>query len=107
VTIDPSTYARITMVNDRTTSTFVQAAVFEITTPDATTVKSTLVIDALAIDPTALVVPADVFVAGHTYVIQAITHQGGWPMAATGDFETQAPPYYIGYSYSGVFTVTP
>ena len=65
-----------------------------------------LVIDATAVDPAALVFPPDVFVVGHTYFIEAITHQGGWPNAATGDFQTQAPPFYVGYNYSGVFTVS-
>jgi hypothetical protein len=107
VSVDPSKYVHISMLNDRTTNTFVQAALFEVLTPDATTVTTKLVIDATAVDPTALVFPPDVFVAGHTYFIEAIAHQGGWPNAATGDFQTQAPPFYVGYNYSGVFTVSP
>jgi hypothetical protein len=107
VSVDPSKYVHITMVNDRTTNTFVQAALFEVLTPDAMTLTTKLVIDATAVDPTALVLPPDVFVVGHTYFIEAITHQGGFPNAATGDFQTQAPPFYVGYNYSGVFTVTP
>ncbi|MEO8840684.1 MAG: hypothetical protein ABI591_07985 [Kofleriaceae bacterium] len=106
VYVDPAKYVHITMVNDRTTNTFVQAELFEVLTPDAMTVTTKLVLDALAVDPTALVMPPDVFVAGHTYFIQAITRQGGWPNAATGDFQTQAPPFYVGYNYSGVFTVS-
>jgi len=106
VVVDPTKYVHISMVNDRTANTFVQIALYEVLTPDATTATTKLVIDALAVDPTALVLPPDVFVAGHTYVIEAITHQGGWPNTATGDFQTQAPPFYVGYSYSGVFTVS-
>jgi hypothetical protein len=106
VTVDPTKYVHITMVNDRTANTFVEVALFEVLTPDATTVTTKLVIDALAVDPTALVLPPDVFVAGHTYFIEASAHQGGFPNAATGDFQTQAPPFYVGYSFSGVFTVT-
>lgn len=107
VDVDPSKYVHITMVNDRTTNTFVQAELFEVLTPDPMTLTTKLVIDALAVDPTQLVLPPDVFVAGHTYFIQAVTRQGGWPNIASGDFQTQAPPFYVGYNYSGVFTVLP
>jgi hypothetical protein len=104
ITIDRSKYVHFTMVNDRDNSTFLQIALYDLTS-DGVTVTQTLVIDALAIYPTQLVLPPDVFVMGHTYVVEALTHQSGWPNAATGDFSTQALPFYIGYAYSGTFTV--
>jgi hypothetical protein len=104
ITIDRSKYVHFTMVNDRDNSTFLQIALYDLTS-DGVTVTQTLVIDALAIDPTQLVLPPDAFVMGHTYVVEALTHQSGWPNAATGDFSTQALPFYIGYAYSGTFTV--
>ncbi len=107
VTIDPTAYVPVSMIADRTANTFVQIAVFEITTPDATTVKTAQVIEVASNDPGKLVLPPDVFVVGHTYVLEAITRQGGWAHVATGDLATTAPPFHIGYSYSGVFTVAP
>ena len=104
VTLDRTKYVTFSMLNDRAASTFVQIALYDLTS-DGTTATQTLVIDALAVDPTQLVLPPDVFIANHTYVVEAITHQGGWPNAATGDFSTQALPFYIGYAYSGTFTV--
>jgi len=50
------------------------------------------VIDLASTDPTALVLPPGVLVAGHTYFFRAITHQGGFPNIATGDLATAAPP---------------
>jgi hypothetical protein len=49
--------------------------------------------------------PPERLVAGHTYVLTAYCISGGFTGAATGDLQTLAMPYSVGFLDSGVFTV--
>lgn len=59
-----------------------------------------------ASDQRRFVLPADTFVAGHTYTLRVFSQVGGYPNAADGDFQTRALPLAQAYLDSGVFTVT-
>ena len=106
VTVDPTKYLPVTLLSDKASNTFVSVDLYEVVTDAMSGALTTpFVIELASTDPTSLVLPPGVLVAGHSYFFRAVTHQGGFPNIATGDLATAAPPFHVGYNDSGVFTV--
>jgi hypothetical protein len=70
-----------------------------------TEVTRTPVFDYVALAPDFLV-PPELFVAGHTYVIRAACIAGGEPGVTSGDLLARSLPMSVGYFDGAVFTVT-
>lgn len=104
IQLDPAKYAHVTILADHAANTMYRATLYEVI-PMAPGAKLQYVVESLSNDPQSLVLPPDAFQAGHTYVIEAVCFQGGYPNVATGDLVTTSPPIHYGVAMSGVFTV--
>jgi hypothetical protein len=107
VMIDPTTYAQVSLVLDRPSTTMYQAILYEVVPADATMMLAALQYDVevLTTDLQSLAIPPDALQAGHTYTLYVACYDGGFTGAGTGDLQTTSPPFHSAYSYSGVFTV--
>jgi len=107
MTLDLTKPVELTVAADRTTNTYYQWNVYELVPntampPSALEYKIVYVAQATE---TSVTIPHDVFTAGKVYTIRAHAISGGFPGAATGDYQTRALPFAIAYLDSGVFTV--
>ena len=107
VMLDPTKAVELSLIADRTTNTYYQWNVYELV-PNAamppTALEYKLVYLAQATE-TSVTIPHDVFEAGKHYTIRGHAFAGGYPAAASGDYQTRALPHAVGYLDSGVFRV--
>lgn len=107
ITLDLTKSVELTLVPDQTTHSYYQFNVYELV-PNAPTAATALTYQiayaALSTTPD-VVVPNDIFLAGHVYTIRGHCIDGGYPDLAAGDLQTRSLPLSLGYLDSGVFTV--
>jgi hypothetical protein len=104
LTVDTTQPVTIAFTTDRTTNTFYEMAITELTTSGVATVIRTTNLLATGLQPT-FSVPGDYFMAGHTYVIRAAAFSGSAPSVTTGDLQTRTLPIAVGYADSAAFTI--
>ncbi len=105
VTIDPAKSVDLSFVPDQPGATVSQMQLYELVpTADGTALQYALRLGCTGTEP-HFVVPADTFVAGHTYTLRALSLKGGYPGIATGDLTMRTLPLVQAYADSGVFTV--
>jgi hypothetical protein len=105
IAIDPTKAVDLSFVPDMPGATLSQIQLFELI-PNAANnaLQYQFRFSCWGTDP-HFVVPADVFVSGHTYTLRAVSNRGGFPGIASGDLTMRALPLVQAYADSGVFTV--
>ena len=105
VVVDPTLPVDASFTTDVASNTFYQLQLFELV-PDATNtvLQLQIRISMSAIGP-QFTLPANLLVAGKTYVLRAICISGGYPGLAQGDLRMRTLPFSLGFADCGVFTV--
>jgi hypothetical protein len=107
VTLDPTQPQPVSFTVDHDGDTFYQLQVFQLvgnvaTSPTALVYETIFAASALA---PSFTLPANLMTAGQSYVIRAITINGGFPALATGDLTMRTLPLSRGLQDGGAFTI--
>ncbi|TMQ05582.1 MAG: hypothetical protein E6J91_40170 [Deltaproteobacteria bacterium] len=109
----PARFAHVTVVSDTPPGATGPGAdlynlqVFELVANQAGNALDRKIVLAAASRDASFDLPPELFQAGHSYTLRAITTLGGFPALGDGNFLTRELPLSQGYLDSAVFTVTP